>query len=150
MPQRMIYHPMNGISTLNFIARVARHLLSQRRFLALLNIRFSHLLPPKGWRQNRSVNHCRNLSSKFPKTDASAFLKQSKSLRFLTEISSSALAPPMLLPRLLLTRGNFSSLNFPLSSLISHLSSLIFHLEFPLGFTSKRLSPQNAKRQRGL
>ena len=57
----------------------------------------------------------------------SAFLKQSKSLRFLTEISSSALPPPTILPRSRLTHGNIS-----LSSLLSHLSTFNFHLELPI------------------
>ena len=57
----------------------------------------------------------------------SAFLKQSKSLRFLTEIYPSALSPPMLLPRSRLTHGNIS-----LSSLLSHLSTFNFHLELPI------------------
>ena len=57
MPQRMIYHPMNGISTLNYSVGSSSSLVTTEVLLGLLNIRFSHLLPPKGWRQNRSVNH---------------------------------------------------------------------------------------------
>ena len=58
-------------------------LVTTEVLLGLLNIRFSHLLPPKGWRQNRSVNHCRDLSSKFPKTDAFGIFEAIKKSPFL-------------------------------------------------------------------
>ena len=66
---------MRGLESLPSIYSVASlsSLVTTEVLLGLLNIRFSHLLPPKGWRQNRSVNHCRDLSRKFPKTDASHF-----------------------------------------------------------------------------
>ena len=63
---------MRGLESLHSIYSVASlsSLVTTEVLLSLLNIRFSHLLPPKGWRQNRSVNHCREQISKFPKTEA--------------------------------------------------------------------------------
>ena len=46
MPQRMIYHPMNGISTL-FYSVGACHLLSQRMFSLALKLSFCYFLALK-------------------------------------------------------------------------------------------------------
>ena len=83
MPQRMIYHPMNGISTLNFIAWVARHLLSQHRFSLALKHSFCYFLALKSSAKRRSVNHCREQISKFPKTDAFGIFEAIKKSPFL-------------------------------------------------------------------
>ena len=82
-----------------FIAWVAYHLLYQHRSSYALKHSFCYFLALKSSAKRRSVNHCRDLSSKFPKTDATHFWSNQKVSVFLTEISSSALPPPMLLPR---------------------------------------------------
>ena len=76
---------MRGMESLPSIYSVgsSSSLVTTEVLLGLLNIRFSHLLPPKGWRQNRSVNHCRDLSSKFPKTDAFGIFEAIKKSPFL-------------------------------------------------------------------
>ena len=66
-----------------FIAWRAYHLLYQHRSSYALKHSFCYFLALKSSAKRRSVNHCRNLSSIFPKTDAFGIFEAIKKSPFL-------------------------------------------------------------------